>query len=115
MQSAKDQAGAISAGAKALAGNPEKLSSSLELFFRLQGLETMLGSLAEAMRKYQSPADAQALIALDAQSGENRDRFQRYIVNLATEREKEYAVMDQEAQRCRSTLTPPAVSGRKKK
>jgi hypothetical protein len=115
LQSARDQARAIADGAKALAGDPEKLSSSLELFFRIQGLETMLGSVEDAIRKYQSPAEAQALIALDAESGENRDRFQRYIVNLAAEREKEYKVMDQEAQRCRNLAAPPAASGKRKK
>ena len=114
VQSARDQAHAIADGAKALARNPEKLSASLELFFRIQGLETMVGSVAEALRKYQSPADAQALIALSAENGANRDRFQRYIVNLAAEREKEYVVMDNEAQRCRGALTAPNVPIRKK-
>jgi hypothetical protein len=104
----REQARAMADGAKALAQNPERLSAGLELFFRLQGLESMLGSVEEALRKYQSPADAQALIALAAENDANRDRFQQYLVNLAAEREKEYAVMDQEAQRCRGILTAPA-------
>jgi hypothetical protein len=69
----------------------------LELFFRLQGLESMLGSVEEALRKYQSSADAAALVALAAENDINRDRLQQYLVNLAAEREKEFAVMDQEA------------------
>jgi hypothetical protein len=68
----------------------------------------MLGSVEEALRKYQSPADAEALVALSAENDANRDRFQQYLVNLAAEREKEYTVMDQEAQRCRGILTAPA-------
>jgi hypothetical protein len=38
-------------------------------------------------------------------------------VNLASEREHQFEVMDREAQRCRATLmapTPPRTSGRKK-
>jgi transcriptional regulator of acetoin/glycerol metabolism len=115
LQSAKEQARAVAASAKALAADPAKLSASLELFFRIQGLETMLGSVAEAMRHYQSAADAQALIAATAENGQSRDNFQRYIVNLAAEREREYVVMDQEAQRCRPTASAPSNSGKKKK
>ena len=76
----------------------------------------MMGSLAEAMRKYQSASDAQALTSLVAEMGASRDRLEKYIVNLAAEREQDLEVMDREAQRCRGlvTQTPPAKSGRKK-
>ena len=117
LQSSKDQARAFADGARDLARNPEKLSVSLELLFRIQGLETMLGSLEEGIRKYQDPAVAQPLAALEAENGANRDRFQKYIVNLAAEREQQFQVMDREAQRCRGILTTaPAASssGRKK-
>jgi len=117
-QSSKDQARAFADGARDLARNPEKLSASLELLFRIQGLETMLASLEEGTRKYQDPAVAQTLASLAAENGVNRDRFQKYIVNLAAERERQFLVMDREAQRCRGILTiEPAASpnsGRKK-
>ena len=118
LQSSKDQAKAFADGARDLARNPEMLSASLVLLFRMQGLETMLGSLEEGIRKYQDPAVAQALASLEAENGANRDRFQTYIVNLATEREQQFQVMDREAQRCRGIVTAqPAASpnsGRKK-
>jgi len=109
LQSCRDQAKALVAGAKALAANPERLSASLEVNFRIHGLETMLASVEEAIRRYQSPANAQALIVLQAENDPNRDRLQRYIVNLASEREQDLIVMDREAQRCRGVLTqaPP--------
>ncbi len=115
LQSSKDQARAIADGAKALAQNPEKLSASLELYFRITGLEDMLASLEDGIRRYQDPALAQKLAALSAENGANRNRFQSYIVNLATQREQECAVMDQEAQRCRAVMAtqPPANSGRR--
>jgi hypothetical protein len=115
LQFCKDQAQALADGAKALATNPETLSAALLVLFREQSLETMLGSVAEAMRKYQSADTAQELVALTAQGGANRDRLQQYVVNLAAEHEKEYQVMDKEAQRCRGiVLTPPATAKKKK-
>ena len=105
LQSSKVQARALAEGAKMLAANPQKLSASMELFLRINGLETMLTSLQEGIRKYQGPADAMALASLEAQNGGNRERFQRYIVDLATQRERDLEVMDHEAQRCRAIVT----------
>jgi hypothetical protein len=118
LQSSKDQARALADGARTLARNPEKLSACLELYFRIQGLDQMIGSLVEGARKYQDAATADKLVSVSAENGTNRGRFQTYIVNLATEREQECAVMDREAQRCRGILAtqpPPARSNRGRK
>lgn len=113
--SAREQASALAAEAKALTANPEKLSVSLQVLFRLQALESMLGSLGEGARRYQNAHDAQELATVAAQSGAGRDRLQRYIVNLAAQREQDLEVMDREAQRCRGILTQaPARTTRKK-
>lgn len=117
LQSSKDQAKAIADAARVLSRNPEKLSASLELFFRIQGLETMLASLEDGTSKYHDPQLAQHLRAVSAENGANRERFRTYIVNLAAEREQQFEVMDREAQRCRSNLNPivpPKTTGRKK-
>jgi hypothetical protein len=115
VESSKEQARAAVAGASALAQNPEKLSASLELFFRVQALESMLASLAEGVRKYQGPAVAQGIGKAITESSANRNRLQQYLVNLAAEREQELQVMDREAQRCRAIVTLPAAkTGRKK-
>ena len=115
-ESCKEQAKALALDSAALATNPERLSASLQVYFRIHGLEAMLQSVEEAIRRYQSPANAQALTILEAQNDANRDRLQKYIVNLASEREQDLQVMDREAQRCRGILTqaPPRVSTRKK-
>lgn len=114
LQSAKDQARAIATDAKALARSPEKLSACLQLFFRIQGLEQMVDSLDGAIRKYQSAALADQLAAQSAENGTNRNRFQTYIVSLASQKEQECAVMDKEAQRCRSVVATQApATGRK--
>jgi hypothetical protein len=118
LESSKQQTRALAREATTLARNPDKLSGALQLFFRMQGLETMLNSLQDGARKYQDPRVAQSLAALFGEGGANRERLRSYIVNLAAEREHQFEVMDREAQRCRATLMapapPPKTSGRKK-
>ena len=117
LESCRQQARALDNEAVALSRNPEKLSGALQLFFRLEGLGTMIQSLQEGARKYQGPQISQSLGALFAEGGANRERLRSYIVNLASEREHQFEVMDREAQRCRATLmapAPPKTSGRKK-
>jgi hypothetical protein len=116
LQSAKEQAKALADGAKALARNPEKLSAGLVVLFRIEALDAMVGSLEEGLRHYQGIAAAQRLEELAAENGANRDRFQNYLVNLASDEEQRVQVMDKEAQRCRSTVMAPAPSktGKKK-
>ncbi len=119
LQSSKEQARALADGAKALARNPEKLSAGLELYFRVQALDQMIGSLLEGIRRYQDAATADRLASLNAENGTNRGRLQVYLISLAAQREQECAVMDREAQRCRGVLAtqpPPSrpATGRKK-
>ena len=113
LQSAKDQARALNDGAAELVKNPERLSALLDVFFRIQAIDSMLGSVEEGIRKYGYKPDAQTLAGLQAEVGANRDRLQRYIVSLAAEREREFQAMDREAQRCRAVVTAPR-SGKKK-
>jgi hypothetical protein len=118
LDSSRQQARALGDEAKLLAHSPEKLSGSLQLFFRLEGLQNMITSLEEGARKYQGSQVAQELAAVYGEGGANRERFRSYIVNLAAEREHQFEVMDREAQRCRATFmaptTPNKTSGRKK-
>ena len=90
LESSRQQALAVAGEAKALARNPEKLSGGLQLFFRIEGLETMVASLQEGARKYQGPQAAQSLAAVYGEGGANRERFRSYIVNLAAEREHQF-------------------------
>jgi len=113
VKSARVQTGAMETQAKALAAQPEQLALSLELFFRIQAVENILLSVEEGLRKYASPAAAQALAGLEAENGANRDRLQAYIVNLAADREHQLQIMNKEAQRCREIISaPPPTSAR---
>jgi len=117
LQSSKVQARALAESARMVAASPQKLSADLELFLRLNALENMLNSLQEGIRKYEGPSGAMALASLEAENGANRDKFQRYIIELATQRERDLEVMDHEAQRCRAIVTqatPKPVTVRKK-
>jgi hypothetical protein len=108
LQSSKEQAHALADTAKALAGNPETLSAELQVLFREQGWKPCWVRWPRRCASIKIAAAAQELTALAAESGADRDRLQQYVVNLAAEREKEYQVMDQEAQRCRAlVLAPP--------
>jgi len=116
IDASKAQARALSAEALALANTPEKFSADLQAFFRMQSLENMQ-SIEDGLRKYWNPALADLLSKEMAGNGANRERFQRYIVDLAAEREQEYAIMDHEAQRCRGFLAkqPDAAPKTEKK
>ncbi len=119
LESTRAQVNSVAIGAKELATRPEKLSAALEIFFRMQGVDSMVRSLEAGVRKYQDAALADSIAATARENGRNRERFQRYIIDMAVQREQEYAVMDHEAQRCRGMLaqqpnTPPKTSGRKR-
>ncbi len=69
----------------------------------------MLQSLVEGIRRYQNPALADLLAGVAAEGGTDRERFQQFIVKLASEREQMLGIMDHEAQRCRSILSNQGV------
>jgi hypothetical protein len=110
--SSRTQAKALATSAQILGRNPEKLTGTLETYFRLQSLESSLNSLGEGIRKYQNPALADLLGGIVAENGANRERLQQYVMDLAGERENEYRVVDQEAQRCREFLSKRPQTGR---
>lgn len=117
LNQSKVQAKAVATEALALSNSPDKLSADLGTLFRLLSLEKTLLSIEEGIRKYWNPAVADLLNSQMAENGANRDRFQRYILDLAATHEQECAVMDSEAQRCRGILAkqPKAAPKTEKK
>jgi hypothetical protein len=96
---------AMAAESRKLDQNPEKLTDALQVLFRIRAAETVLTSFGDGLRKYANPPMADMLNAAIAENAGNKDRLQQYILELATAREQEFHVADQEAQRCRSTLS----------
>ena len=114
LQSSKEQAKAVAAEAKALAANPERLSASLEVAVSDSGAGEYAGLAGRGDPEVSGRGGRTGAARVVAQGGANRDRLQRYIVNLAAEREQDLQVMDREAQRCRGILTQaPPKTGRK--
>jgi len=96
----------------ALARQPEKLTLALETYFRMQAMESTVGSVVEGVRKYQNPALAVLMQRALGENSANRDRLQQYLQELAAQKEQEFQVADREAQRCRSTLLRQSPSGK---
>ena len=90
---------------ESLAAHPEKLTTALSVYFRMQSLDLMLRSYAEGIRKYQNPALAELLLATVSTAAADRDRLRQYILDLAADREQALRVADEEAQRCRGLLS----------
>ncbi|MGD0299700.1 MAG: hypothetical protein ABSE86_21625 [Bryobacteraceae bacterium] len=90
---------------EALSRQPEKLTSALDTYFRMQALESTVSSVVEGVRKYQNPALANLMQGVVGENNANRDRLRQYVQDLAAQKEQELQVADREAQRCRDTLT----------
>ncbi len=106
-KSVQDEVGYLRDTAQRLAQSPDRLTLALEALFRLQAIDTRLGNLVEAIRKYQNPALADLVQSLAAENATVRVGLQQYIQEVATQRETEWKVMESEAQRCRTQLTSP--------
>jgi hypothetical protein len=92
------------ASTDAFARQPERLPLGLDAYFRMQAMESTLGSLIEGVRNYQNPALAFLIQAIVSENSANRGRLRQYLQDLATQKEQEFQVADREAQRCRATL-----------
>lgn len=101
LQGAQQELDYLDQTARALERQPEKLTAALDLYFRLQGVEWRLESLAEGARRYQSPAAGDQLAAAVGVHATQRDQLRQYITDLASQNEQESAVLEREAQRCR--------------
>jgi hypothetical protein len=113
--SARSQAQTVKLSADNLVREPERLTAALDTYFRLQNLEVVLVSLVEGVRKYQNPALADLLRSLMNENSASRQQLRQYIFDLAAEKEQEFKVMDQEAQRCREVISRPAAAPPRKK
>ncbi len=89
---------------QSFARQPDRLPLALETYFRMQAMDSMLGSLIDGIRKYQNPATGDLVQGIMNENSGNRERLRQYIVDLATQKEQEFQIADKEAQRCRGTL-----------
>jgi hypothetical protein len=111
-RTSQDQLKALIQDCAALAKDPERLPVALQTYFRVQSLQLNLQSLVEGMRRYQNPALADLLAGVAAEGSSQRERFQQYIMSLATDRDQMFGIMDHEAQRCRQILSNQGTPAR---
>lgn len=102
------------ASSEAFSRQPERLPLGLDAYFRMQAVESMLGSLTEGVQKYQNPALASLMQFAIAENSANRDRLRQYLLDLAMQKEEEFQVADREAQRCRAALLNQPAPNTKK-
>lgn len=91
-----------------LSRQPEKMTLALDVYFRLQALESQVLSLSDGIRRYQNPAVADLLTSLTNETSASRERLREYLKELVAMREQERDLLEKEAQRCRSL--PPRVT-----
>lgn len=84
-----------------LSNKPEQLSFALDAYFRVQSFRLKVGSMGEAVRRYQNPAVSELIDAYLTESSGSQIQLQRYLKDLTEMKEAELEVMSQEAQRCR--------------
>jgi uncharacterized protein (DUF849 family) len=99
-----------------LSQQTENLSVALDTYFRMEALETVSRSVEECVKRYGERKTADQLSALIAENFSNRQKFQEYLRDLSTEREQEFKIADEEAQRCRGMISkePASSSGTRK-
>ena len=113
-KNAQTQLKYLISSSEAFSRQPERLPLGLDVYFRMQSVDSTLNSLTEGVRKYQNPALASIMQTVIAENGTNRDRLRQYLLDLATQKEQEFQVADREAQRCHGALLgQPAPKAKK--
>jgi hypothetical protein len=115
--SLRSQNDAIVADMTAIAQHPEAMSDVMKALFRLHRFDGDLAGLLGSIRRYQNPALADLIESVAAGDQSGVEKLQQYVLDLATEKERQLDVEDKEAQRCRSMLAgqPPARPAAPKK
>lgn len=114
------EVGHLKTVAERLANAPEKLSLALDIYFRLQALESVTAALADGVSRYESPEKAAAINQLVSDNSATRLKLRQYVMDLSVNKEQEYAIAEREAQRCqaelnRNPLAPVPITGPRKK
>jgi hypothetical protein len=94
--------------------HPGRLSTVLDAFVQVDHTQSLLQSIAAGVQTYQNPGLAQLLYSAISQNSTIRETLKEYMRQLAVEREKEWEIANQEAQRCRVLLSKPRPAPAKK-
>jgi hypothetical protein len=97
-----------------LSAQPESVALCLDAYFRMEALESTERSLLEGVRNYGGRPLAEQLEQLIARNFNDRERFRKFLVDLATNKEQMFRIADEEAQRCRGMLSKEVPDTKKK-
>jgi len=114
LKAAQDQVGYALQTLEGLTKEPDRVTLALEAFLRLQAVDSTVFSLSEGVRRYQNPALASLLEGTLAESAASREKLRQHLVDLVAVKEKEFRLVDAEAQRCRAVLTRRPVDERRR-
>lgn len=104
LRSARNEAGYLAQTSSELSQEPEKMTKTLETYFRLQALESLLDSLSQGVRQYQNPALADLIQGVISENNNHRGWLRGHLVDLVATKEVELGIMTKEAQRCQSEI-----------
>ena len=111
--SAEAQIKSIQSELTALAQRTDNLQDGMKELFKLQAFHRSLTSVMEGLRKYQNPALADLVSSVAAEDQTYQDKLQYYLIQLATDKDAQYQLVDKEAQRCRAILSKQPVDSTK--
>ena len=98
-----------------LQGKTDSLSLALDLYFRLEALETTTRSLSEGAQRYADRAASDQLTEFIAANFNSRERLRDYLRDLTTSTEQNFKIADEEAQSCRAEMSRQTAAKRVKK
>lgn len=100
---------------KLFSQKPESLSLGLDLYFRLEALDVTARSLDAGAKEYADRATADKLAQLIAADFTSRQELQSDLRDLAKSQEENFKIADEEAQRCRGTISREAPASKRTK
>jgi len=114
-----EQNAAIAVEMKSIAEHPDGLQDSaqqraslqevLTTLFRLHRFDSDMDGLLRAVRRYQGSSVADSIESAAVGSQHAIERLQDFALDLASEKDRQLQVVDNEAQRCRATLANQPV------
>jgi hypothetical protein len=112
-RTAQDELADLTLSAAEFDRQPKRLTYALDTYFRLQSVEWRFESLIEGARRYQNQAIADQMVNVLRGNSTNRDGLRAYITDLAGRNEKEFSIVNTDAQKCRQELSLIPTSARR--
>lgn len=83
---------------------PDALQEGMKALFRVQAFHRSLDSVLSGLRRYQNPALADLILSVSGDDTPDLQLLENHLVEIAAQKDKEYALVEREAQRCRGMI-----------